>query len=150
MFAGSIEGENTSCCGGFVGWLDATSSIYNCLMMGDMKVIADGGNTWARNPDRLNIADSYYLTPHAAVAGLPITAAQLESGEGCYLLNGSKNKNPGWYQTLGTDKIPYPDHHTSVWEPLTTANIPMTRASSPLTIPAPRRIPMCLQRPTIC
>lgn len=109
MFAGSIEGEKTSCCGGFVGWLDATSSIYNCLMMGDMKVIADGGNTWARNPDRLNIADSYYLTPHAAVAGLPITAEQLESGEGCYLLNGSKNKNPGWYQTLGTDKIPYPD-----------------------------------------
>lgn len=109
MFAGSIEGEKTSCCGGFVGWLNSEASIYNCLMMGDMKVLADGGNTWARNPDRLTLGDCYYVTPHAAVGGLPITAEQLASGEGCFLLNGSKNKNPGWYQTLGTDKIPYPD-----------------------------------------
>ena len=108
-YAGTLSGEKTNCCGGFVGWINAHADIENCLQVADVTTDATGGHTWARNPGNMTLAGSYYLNAHGAVSGTQVTKERLASGEVCYLLNGESAKSPSWYQTLGIDALPVPD-----------------------------------------
>ena len=107
VFNGTITGEQTNSCGGFVGWASATVSIINCLQVGDIQVGADGGHTWSRNPDNCTVSSSYYLVAHGGTAGTQTTMEKMKSGEICYTLNGESSEDPVWFQTLGTDSVPH-------------------------------------------
>lgn len=108
-YAGTLSGEKTNCCAGFVGWLNAHADIENCLQVADVTTDASGGHTWARNPGNMTLTGGCYLNAHGDVSGTQVTRGQLASGEACYLLNGESAKSPSWYQTLGTDALPVPD-----------------------------------------
>lgn len=106
-FAGAINGEKTTSCGGLVGWLNAPMTATNSFVAATYTVSSENGNAIARNDSYLTNDNVYYLNmlggaPKGAVAK---TEEQFASGEVAYLLNG-KTSNGTWKQTLGTDKFP--------------------------------------------
>lgn len=107
VFNGTMTGETTDNCGGFVGWSSATNSISNCLMVGDIQVGTSGSYTWARNPDNCSVSNSYYLNAFGTAGGTQTTLEKMKSGELCYNLNGNLSEDPAWFQTLGTDTVPH-------------------------------------------
>ena len=120
IFAGSINGENLSYCGGLVGWASATGLISNCLMMGKMNISSEGGDIICRNNQRAILFDTYYLSDWDA--GVPVDAIQTDnqsmtSGLLCQQLNaGRTNDRQAWFQTLNEDLFPIPDkRHLPVW-----------------------------------
>ncbi|MCR5434044.1 MAG: hypothetical protein K6F20_06605 [Bacteroidaceae bacterium] len=106
-FDGSITGEQTNCCGGFVGYSHGTTVIRNSLLTAEFVTSQDGCCTFGRNPANVRISDSYYTQAYGdenAGAAL-VDLQQLSSGEACWLLNGSR-PGTGWYQSLPDDNQP--------------------------------------------
>ncbi len=105
LFAGTINGEMTECCGGIVGWATTTTTINNCLQIGEFTVSKDGSHTLSRNYSQIIGTGNLYLnTLGETGTGNIITESQLQSGEICYRLNGKKSDNPNWYQNLDNGK----------------------------------------------
>ena len=109
LFAGSINGDQTTCCAGISGWNDVRVSVNNCLLIGDINVKADGSATFARNSGNVNVTNTYYKDGFMEIddfgKGTKVSADQLASGEVCYLLNRDQSEVV-WYQTLGEDPFP--------------------------------------------
>lgn len=106
-FAGAINGEKTTSCGGLVGWLNALVTATNSFVAATYTISDVHGNAIARNDSYLTSDNVYYLNmlggaPKGAQAK---TEEQFASGEVAYLLNG-KTSDGTWKQTLGTDKFP--------------------------------------------
>ncbi|MCR5434146.1 MAG: hypothetical protein K6F20_07120 [Bacteroidaceae bacterium] len=113
IFAGKIVGENTTNCGGIVGWLSGVTNIENCLAIGEVNInMNTSSNAIARNSGaKGKLKNNYFLRPDdykGTADGTALTAAQLESGEACFLLNGSKNGAGSWFQKLGAEAYPTP------------------------------------------
>jgi len=72
LFDGSIQsvGTNvtTTCCGGFVGWLNNTINVTNCLLTADLSTVgASDSYTFVRRGG--TIQNSYYLTALGTAQG---------------------------------------------------------------------------------
>ena len=113
--------------GGVCGLNNGT--ISNCYNTATVSGGYDVGGVCGRNGE--TISNCYYLegTATGGINGSDIsgqaeakTAEQFASGEVCWLLNGSSDANPTWFQTINTDKSPVPDNtHSTVYA---TGNCP--------------------------
>lgn len=116
VFAGSITGEETHSCAGFVGWNSSKLTVENSLMIANIEVIHQSGNTISRgtSPKCKNVFSNVEInqTPDGCRI---VTAEQLASGAVCYALNGDQ-KNIAWYQNLNEDQAPVLDNtHKTVY-----------------------------------
>ena len=111
LFAGSITGRNTTCCGGLVGWATTSTTIRNCLQIATLNVDPSGSHTLARNFGNVTSSGNYYHHALGEVGNaLPVTLASLYTGQICYQLNqGNPQDTDAWYQTLEVDRHPVPD-----------------------------------------
>ena len=110
-FYGSINvGTGGTYVGGLIGYTNKVA-LTNCLVAISSVIskyrprfCGDGNPT---------IVNSYVLGDESHQN--PITAEQIASGEGCYMLNGDQSVI-SWYQTLGTDDKPVPfSSHSRVY-----------------------------------
>ncbi len=121
LYAGSMTGNNTNCCGGLVGWASTTTYITNCLQIANISVSTSGSNTISRNYGNVISTNNYYLYPFGEVGDETLVSkAKLQSGEICYQLNGNASESPCWYQNLDNgqtcDSYPIPfDSHGIVY-----------------------------------
>ena len=114
-FTGGIVGDNS---------YNGRGSISNCYNIGQVNG-TEGVGGIAGNNETVIISNNYYLqgTATGGFGGVDTkgqaevkTAEQFASGEVCWLLNGSSDKNPIWFQTLGTDISPVLDNtHATVY-----------------------------------
>ena len=114
-FTGGIVGDNS---------YNGRGSISNCYNIGQVNG-TEGVGGIAGNNETAIISNNYYLqgTATGGFGGVDTkgqaevkTAEQFASGEVCWLLNGSSDKNPIWFQTLGTDISPVLDNtHATVY-----------------------------------
>lgn len=113
FFGGSINGENTDCCGGVCGWASSPIMIANTLVMGTFNVSTNGSDMICRNNSLLLQDNCYYYTNWNAEVPTGVkktNPADYKSGALCYQLNGSrKDGDMVWYQTLTVDPFPIPD-----------------------------------------
>jgi len=110
LFAGSMSGGNTTCCGGIVGWSSTTTHISNCLLVADLDVSTEGSHTLSRNYGNVTSFNNYYLSSLGSTGSeTHVTQSRLTSGEICYLLNQGNDDDNCWFQTLGVDKYPVLD-----------------------------------------
>ena len=112
LAVGEIIGENTTNCGGLVGWLDARGIVMNNLSLTKMSLAANPDNTRsiARNGGNIRVGMNLYLTREPATTddeGIQITEDDLKNGAACFALN-SDQSNIVWTQTLGEDEYPVP------------------------------------------
>ena len=114
--AGKFVSENSTHCGGFIGWNDwGATAVSHCLEIMDVELpTKDGSSAFGRGGD-YTYTDNYYLTPLGDDNGAAtVEADQLASGEACYLMNGDQS-NMQWFQSIGTDESPFPfDTHGRV------------------------------------
>ena len=123
--SGNVSGNDRV--GGVCGLNNGT--ISNCYNTATVSGGYDVGGVCGRNGE--TISNCYYLegTATGGINGSDIsgqaeakTAEQFASGEVCWLLNGSSDANPSWFQTINTDKSPVPDNtHGTVYA---TGNCP--------------------------
>ena len=113
LFAGSINGDQTTCCGGICGWSGNSGQnvMTNCLVVGDIITNPESCATFSRNSSNFTIVNTYYKDGfyeiHDNNKGTKVTASQLASGEMAYRLNGNKQgQGVAWYQNVGTDAYP--------------------------------------------
>ena len=113
LFAGSINGDQTTCCGGICGWSGNSGQnvMTNCLVVGDITTNPESCATFSRNSSYFTIVNTYYKDGfyeiHDNNKGTKVTASQLASGEMAYRLNGNKQgQGVAWYQNVGTDAYP--------------------------------------------
>lgn len=117
VFAGSITGEETHSCAGFVGWNSSELTVENSLMIAKIEVGHQSGNTISRgnkSPVCKNVFSNVEInqTPDGCRI---VTAEQLASGAVCFALNGDQ-KNIAWYQNLNEDQVPVLDNtHKTVY-----------------------------------
>ena len=122
IFAGQINGEGTTNCGGLVGWCGSPTFFQSCIQAGTFTVGDANSNTIGRYPTNIRMVDeskypNYYLntlgdTPASAHE---ITEDELQSGALTYLLN-LNQADVVWTQTIGTDSYPVPfNNHAQVY-----------------------------------
>ena len=113
FFGGTINGENTDCCGGVAGWASSPIMIANTLVMGSYNVGVNGSDVICRNNSLLLQENCYYYTDWNADVPMGVkktSYGDYKNGALCYQLNGSrKDGDMVWYQTLGVDPFPIPD-----------------------------------------
>ena len=113
MFAGSLKSPElvTTSCGGLAGWANNTFTVTNSLLIGDVDVSAESSYTICRNPGNVKCKNVFYVSEFGTVnsGAAPITTDELQSGKGCYALNGGEIKAPHWFQTIGSDELPVMD-----------------------------------------
>jgi len=113
-FFGEINAPYREGCGGIVGWTNNNANnnwIRNCLVAANLNIKKDSNNdVICRNNG--NVENCYYI---GDITGLKndklarqATDAQAQSGELCFLLNGSQSTNPAWFQKIDTDPMPMP------------------------------------------
>ena len=119
---GSITYSKNNCyAGGIEGYINSTSAyILNCLSTGAVTYDGEGTATYGgaivgymkSTYSSSKFSNNYWLEGSAVKAygsktdeANETTAAQLASGEVCYLLNGDQS-DIAFYQTLGTDEVP--------------------------------------------
>lgn len=128
-----ILGENTTNCGGVVGWANDKINITNCLVVNDGSTFkyddASNGHSCniARNEGNLNVVnlDNYNANPYAnrpaganynnyvtsnwgaCNATTVVPFDELADGKICFQLNNDQ-RNINWVQTIGTDPFPVP------------------------------------------
>ena len=67
VFNGSMLGENTGYCGGFVGWTTAAIKFTDCLFdPGTLTIQAGGGGTFQRNSMSSTFANAYYMKAYGS------------------------------------------------------------------------------------
>ena len=94
---------------GFVSYAGSGSSVLNnCFTACELTEGTGTGYCYTFCRGTATYNNCYYLNAIGTVdGGTQITAAQIESGELCFKLNGDQS-TIGWYQTLGTDAQPVP------------------------------------------
>ena len=112
---GSINAPNDEGTCGMIGYAHSGGSVNytNCFVDVTMSLTGTNNRVFGRNGERctncyttnttmtkLNDADRFN--------GGEVTAAQVESGELAYKLNGNSSDNVAWYQAIGTDAYPTP------------------------------------------
>lgn len=121
LFDGRIESDVTSHCGGFVGWSSGQTYINNSLLNAEITTAEEDCYLFSRKPGNVHLSNTYYTLPYGTEneGAVQLDMSQLESGEACWLLNGSKVAD-NWHQTLPTDLAPtlLADHGivVSTWE----------------------------------
>ena len=100
-------------------------SISDCYNSGKVNSYYSAGGICGNNSDYGTISNCYYLegTADGGIYGSDKsgqaeakTAEQFASGEVCWLLNGSSDANPTWFQTINTDDSPVLDNtHGTVY-----------------------------------
>lgn len=108
---GSISGEKTNSCGGFIGWANGTVEIDNSYMASDLSGIdSTNGNTFVRyNNATVTLDNCYYIDEHNTTpsGATKLTKEEFKNGKACYLLNsGNTIKNIKWYQTVVANSYP--------------------------------------------
>ena len=129
----AITGDETTNCGGVVGWAEKRTNIVNCLVLSDDCTFsysdASNGhsNNIARNEGCLATidVDTYNENPYANrpkgatynnyvtnqwgdnVATTVVPYADLADGKICYQLNNDQSRI-AWVQRIGTDSFPVP------------------------------------------
>ena len=128
-----ILGENTTNCGGVVGWANDKINITNCLVVNDGSTFkyddASNGHSCniSRNEGNLNVVnlDNYNANPYAnrpaganynnyvtsnwgaCNATTVVPFEDLADGKICFQLNNDQRKI-NWVQQIGTDPFPVP------------------------------------------
>ena len=117
VYAGTVKviegGRNV---GGLCGWSSGRGTYNNVAFIGDLVNAADDSWTFARNPRTVNPTNCYILSsiapsehPENINANInTIEADEVASGALAYKLNGNKDGMERFFQTLGTDTVPYP------------------------------------------
>ena len=107
LFDGTIQSDVTSHCGGFVGWSNSQTNINNSLLNAEIITAEEDCYLFSRNPGNVRLSNTYYTMPYGIenAGAEQLDMSQLESGEACWLLNGSKVA-ANWHQTLPTDLSP--------------------------------------------
>ena len=123
-----VPGEGDASIGGFFPYVNSgTLTLRDCAFYGTVKAGMASGNAGLVGWNSGNIqAESCLVAPAEKEASEFIDFARgnqpemgncyateqadprLDSGELCYLLNGSTSFNPSWTQTIGTDALPLP------------------------------------------
>ena len=130
----AITGDNTTNCGGVVGWAEERTNIVNCLVVSNASTFnyADASNGHSSNIARAESntlavdletynADPYANRPGGACYNNYVTVdwggtnpattvvplEDLADGRICYQLNNDQS-NIAWVQTIGTDPFPVP------------------------------------------
>ncbi len=117
LFSGKFEASKCYGCGGVVGWTSNSDKvkITNCLVTGTLGFENNEKNSViAREDDTHAVLTNCYFT--SDVSGLGIVkkngltrrTSGINTGELCYLLNGSTSGGTNWTQTIGTDTNPIP------------------------------------------
>ena len=96
----------------FAGWANGEShtTLNNCFSACELTegtIINSNSATLSHAGGPVTFNNCYYLNYIDKQQGTQVTAAQIASGELCYMLNGDQSVI-GWYQTLGTDATPVP------------------------------------------
>ena len=103
-FTGAMNGENTTCCGGFVGYTKTTSNISGSYISATFGIEDTDCNIVSRKGGTVSASGCYYVNQIGTTvpSGMTkVTQAQVESGELAYQLNGSKSDGTQkWYQDL--------------------------------------------------
>ena len=110
LSAVGIYGDQTTNCGGVVGWLSGATYLESVLQVADVELSTlSGSSTFCRNAGNMTQKNCFYVNAMGTVENgvKAVTADQLLSGEVAYLLNGTQDEI-NWYQTIGTDQIPTP------------------------------------------
>ncbi len=110
IFTGSIVSENTTNCGGLVGWANGVVHATNCAQIGVMAVVEDdNSDTFSRNNTSFRHENSYYLNPFGKVPGgaVQITEDDIRSGALAFMLN-KNSSSVLWTQNIGEDEFPLP------------------------------------------
>ena len=117
LFDGTVEDTNggTGECGGIIGFASTNSdvTIENCLSVGTVSStkqgmicgIISGNKTFTNNFYKDCGVDANGPNSNESYTATAASAAQLASGEVCYLLNGDQTAI-AWYQTIGTNDEP--------------------------------------------
>lgn len=107
LFDGSIMGELTNSCAGFVGYTHGNTVVRNSLINAEFNTNQESCCTFGRNPGSVRISNSYYTQPYGEVneGATQADLQQLSSGEICWLLNGSR-LGTDWHQNLPDDEYP--------------------------------------------
>ena len=108
-FYGSINTPAASGNGGLLGYANGGGNIAikNCVVNATAFVFGGNSVSVARNTG--NVTNTYVVNAGSATQNeaLSATAAQVESGELAYKLNGDQS-HIQWYQVIGTDAAPLP------------------------------------------
>ena len=114
IFAGSIISNETTNCGGFVGWSGSSTVIKNSAQVADIQLPESDLNVWARNFGACKISNCFYVNPVNSTnaganenIGTQVSGEMVTNGALCFLLNGDQSVI-SWTQTLGTDECPVP------------------------------------------
>ena len=103
-FTGAMNGENTTCCGGFVGYTKTTSNISGSYISATFGIEDTDCNIVSRKGGTVSASGCYYVNQIGTTvpSGMTkVTQGQVESGELAYKLNGSKSDGTQtWYQDL--------------------------------------------------
>ncbi len=109
IYAGGVCG----CLGGYNG--EYYGSMTSCYSTGSISGSSYVGGVSGLKNSSCTMTNCYYLdsTADGGIDGsdssgsaVAKTEAQFESGQVCYLLNGSSSSSPIWYQTIGSDSYP--------------------------------------------
>lgn len=113
VYAGKFTGaDGTTNCGGIVGWTGSRIEMNNVAMVGSIENVGDDTHSFGRSPGMM-ITSNCWCNP---IHGAPIEDVQCnyydgndaESGALAFLLNGKVGGGEKFYQTIGTDAVPYP------------------------------------------
>ena len=106
-FEGSITGELTHSCAGFVGFTHGQTVVRNSLLSAEFYTKEDNCATFGRNPGSVKVSDCLYTQPYGEVneGAALIDLSMLSSGEACWLLNGN-DLGTAWRQMIPDDEAP--------------------------------------------
>ena len=103
-FTGAMNGENTTCCGGFIGYTKGTSNITSSYISATFGIQDTECDIVSRKGGTVTASGCYYVNKIGTTvpSGMTlVTQAQVKSGELAYKLNGSKSDGTQiWYQDL--------------------------------------------------
>ena len=106
---GAINGSSTSCCGGIVGWTNASSVINNTYVSATFTVSSDNSNIVSRNESNATATNCYYVNPlGGTVTGITqVDADDVTSGKLCMTINnGTSDGSKPFGQQLGVNDYP--------------------------------------------
>ncbi|MGM9678347.1 MAG: hypothetical protein ACI3X7_00995 [Bacteroidaceae bacterium] len=115
IYAGKVTAiEGGECIAGICGWSSGRGTYNNVAFIGDL--VNAGGDSWtmSRNPTAVTPSNCYILSNISTTNGnanggiTEINPEEVASGGLAYKLNGNQDGVERFYQTIGTDDVPYP------------------------------------------
>ena len=141
IFSGKISAAERTGCAGIVGWTEGQTKnkIKNCLVTGTL-TFADNDENGVIARSGATLDNCYYT---CSISGSKIktndlirTTEGIDTGNLCYLLNGSTCYGVNWTQTIGSDATPIPFNTHGIVNKIssagyTTQYIPSTDVTIP-------------------